>query len=556
MFGNNANTISGSLTNATAIGANAIVNSSNSIQMGDANVRLVYAGVGNTAKLITGRLQVSSGSLTAGNVLTSDGLGNAVWQTPGGGGLSNGWGLTGNAGTVDGINFIGTTDFVPLNFRVNNDIAGKIDPQYQNVLLGYKAGENFNTSSFNNNAIQNVAIGDQALYSNQNSFGNTAVGFNALYSIVGSTTSVSSGNVALGWKSLFNTRFGQDNTALGTLALYNNINSEYNTAIGKSALLLNTIGERNTGVGGWSLSNNNDGITNSGLGFRTDVAVGNLNNATSIGSYAIVNASNKIRFGDPTVNVVEGPVVYTVSDGRFKNNINETDVKGLEFIKKLRPVVYNFDTRAFESFLTQAMPDSVRNKYMDKDFTKSTAIRQSGFIAQEVEKAASDVGYDFNGVHTPENKNDNYSLSYAQFVVPLVKAVQELSTQNTTLREELAELKLMVKESLISNKSKSLNGSIKITEGEDANIAKLFQNAPNPFSQNTTIKYSIPSTAKNATLTITTLLGKQVKAYALKNNSATSVEINGGQLTAGSYIYSLIVDGTLIDSKQMILTSK
>lgn len=72
-------------------------------------------------------------------------------------------------------------------------------------------------------------------------------------------------------------------------------------------------------------------------------------NATAVGSGAIVNASNKIRLGN-AVTVVEGPVAYTVSDGRFKNNISENDVEGLDFIKLLRPVVYNFDTKNFRNF--------------------------------------------------------------------------------------------------------------------------------------------------------------------------------------------------------------
>ena len=60
-----------------------------------------------------------------------------------------------------------------------------------------------------------------------------------------------------------------------------------------------------------------------------------------------------------------------------------------------------------------------------KDYSESSSIRQSGFIAQEVEKAAKESGYDFNGVHKPANENDNYSIGYSLFVVPLVKAVQE-----------------------------------------------------------------------------------------------------------------------------------
>lgn len=40
-------------------------------------------------------------------------------------------------------------------------------------------------------------------------------------------------------------------------------------------------------------------------------------------------------------------------------------------------------------------------------------------------QAAKKVGYDFNGVHVHYNKNDNYGVSYQEFVVPMVKAMQE-----------------------------------------------------------------------------------------------------------------------------------
>jgi len=52
-------------------------------------------------------------------------------------------------------------------------------------------------------------------------------------------------------------------------------------------------------------------------------------------------------------------------------------------------------------------------------------IELSGFIAQEVEQAAVETNYHFSGVHKPKNDKDLYSISYAEFVVPLVKAVQE-----------------------------------------------------------------------------------------------------------------------------------
>ena len=64
---------------------------------------------------------------------------------------------------------------------------------------------------------------------------------------------------------------------------------------------------------------------------------------------------------------------------------------------------------------------------------------RSGFIAQEVEQAAKEIGYDFSGVDAPKNANDFYGIRYAEFVVPLVKAVQELSHENEQLKKKVEE---------------------------------------------------------------------------------------------------------------------
>ena len=45
--------------------------------------------------------------------------------------------------------------------------------------------------------------------------------------------------------------------------------------------------------------------------------------------------------------------------------------------------------------------------------------------------------YSFSEVDAPNNENDFYGLRYAEFVVPLVKAVQELSAQNVALQQTL-----------------------------------------------------------------------------------------------------------------------
>ncbi|HNU87209.1 MAG TPA: hypothetical protein PKJ94_02925, partial [Ferruginibacter sp.] len=68
-------------------------------------------------------------------------------------------------------------------------------------------------------------------------------------------------------------------------------------------------------------------------------------------------------------------------------------------------------------------------------------ILYSGFIAQQVEQAAKEAGYDFSGVDKPKNENDLYGLRYAEFVVPLVKAVQEQQSIIKQQQVQIDELK-------------------------------------------------------------------------------------------------------------------
>ena len=68
-------------------------------------------------------------------------------------------------------------------------------------------------------------------------------------------------------------------------------------------------------------------------------------------------------------------------------------------------------------------------------------IKFSGFLAQEVEQAAKETGYDFSGLHKPNNSKDLYALSYESFVVPLVKAVQEQQVIIINQQEQIDLLK-------------------------------------------------------------------------------------------------------------------
>jgi hypothetical protein len=189
------------------------------------------------------------------------------------------------------------------------------------------------------------------------------------------------------------------------------------------SLFSNTTGIQNTAVGGFSLASNDIGNSNTAIGFHADVSEGNLTNATAVVQGAVVNASNKVRIGNGAVTVIEGQVPFTTpSDGRFKFNVRE-DVKGLDFIMQLRPVTYQFDVKRFDKQWKDNL--STADGLALASYDEASAIRRTGFIAQEVERAADATGYNFSGLIRPKTEGEHYSLSYESFVVPLVKAIQE-----------------------------------------------------------------------------------------------------------------------------------
>ncbi len=218
-----------------------------------------------------------------------------------------------------------------------------------------------------------------------------------------------------------------NNTFVGTGAGQANTTGNFNTALGANSLTANTSGFGNLALGQSAMEGNTTGVNNVCVGTNSNVSSGTLSNATAIGRATTVNASNKVRIGNSIVTVIEGQVAYTFpSDARFKFNIHDETVPGLAFIEKLRPVTYQFDTRKFDEHLMQNMPDSVRQQRLaGQDYRESSAIVQTGFLAQEVEKACQELNFTFSGLHVPTSAVDNYGIAYGSFVPLLVKGMQE-----------------------------------------------------------------------------------------------------------------------------------
>lgn len=200
-----------------------------------------------------------------------------------------------------------------------------------------------------------------------------------------------------------------------------------------------------------------------GIGYNSSVSG---SNSIAIGYGSTVTADNEVYIGNSSTTSIGGIVNWTAtSDGRFKTNVQE-NVSGLDFITKLRPVTYNINPDAYEKFYGKVIPADMVTTAENKK-----AIQYTGFIAQEVEKAANSCGYDFSGVDKPQSDKDAYGIRYAEFVVPLVKATQELNAkieEQERIIKQQQQLLQVYEASLQSLEQRVLsieNGSMSATAG-------------------------------------------------------------------------------------------
>ena len=81
----------------------------------------------------------------------------------------------------------------------------------------------------------------------------------------------------------------------------------------------------------------------------------------------------------------------------------------------------------------------------------------------------------------------------------------------------------------------------------------MTQNVPNPASDYTLIEYTLPESSIEAYITFADLSGRQVGQYPVEHSGEGTLQLELSQLAAGTYIYSLSVDGKVVDSKKMVV---
>ena len=250
-------------------------------------------------------------------------------------------------------------------------------------------------------------------------------------------------------------------------------------------------------------------------------------------AYYDVNLSPMFTFNNDVV--AHGVMIY--SDERLKEDIEPVE-NVLEALKMLEPVTYSLKSHRIAApvMLDDPKEAETMNRYYR---SLEQGSERYGFLAQNVQEAFPEL------VHT--DNNGYMSVDYIGLIPILVQSINEL-------RAELAQVKGEQQDNdgapLMQTPAQAAQSEIEAS----LTSAKLYQNAPNPWNSETVIRYSLPQSVSRADIYIYDLQGVQLKCIPAQGRGESQVALTAHDLKAGMYIYALVADGTLIDSKQMILT--
>jgi len=335
--------------------------------------------------------------------------------------------------TINGLTVGKGGGAVASNTAIGNGALNANTSGLQNVAVGQNA---FNA---NTTGQGGVAIGSGALQSNTTGNNNTAVGINSLL-----FTTTGQFNSAYGTASLQSNTTGANNTALGYFALLSNTTANDNTAVGYQAGYSNTTGLQNTAIGVFALQSNTTAPNNTAVGYQagqlvtgernsifgsaagtaitsgvwntvigssgsTGITTGSYNvtigDQSPIGSiFNITTQNDRGIFGHGAITNAYIKVAWTVtSDARDKTNILPIP-HGLDFVKQLNPVSYNF------------------KKSREDDTPHGN--KRYGFLAQDILALEGE-----DNVIIDNEQADHLKYQGEALVPVLVKAIQELKAE-------------------------------------------------------------------------------------------------------------------------------
>ena len=279
-------------------------------------------------------------------------------------------------------------------------------------------------------------------------------------------------------------------------------------------------------------------------------------------------AANASTIGYTTFSVTGDGMLYTansqltLSDESHKNNI-QTVSNALAGLCEVNPVSYVLNLNGDEVMTADADAQAVFQSEGDSseaamtendattdevaDETIDPAVRAAieaernrpkyGFVAQQIAEIFPNVVYTL-----PTGEK---AIAYQEIIPILVSAIQELQAQVDSLKTEQTPA--------VPRQQAPAALAEAIADG----TAALYQNVPNPFDRATEIGYRLPQGSATAMIMVCDMSGKMLESFPLAVNVTEGrLTLQAGSFAPGMYLYSLLIDGTLVDTKQMVILGR
>lgn len=242
--------------------------------------------------------------------------------------------------------------------------------------------------------------------------------------------------------------------------------------------------------------------------------------------------------------------VKLTSDRRLKNNINNIN-NSLSKLLELQGVSYTLKSitpnKLFNSDATSG--NMTEKEIKDKAFFDEWHREQeritntkmhNGFIAQDMRNVFPEL--------VDEDKNGYLSVDYIGLIPIIVESLKEMQSTIELQNQKICELEAIIAD----NGPKTRAAGDYSYSTPDA--PKLFDCTPNPFNSQTEIKYIIPTESKNSQICIYNMTGELKRKYDLREKNGEIIVSSSG-LNSGMFLYALIIDGKVIDTKKMIVAN-
>ena len=240
-----------------------------------------------------------------------------------------------------------------------------------------------------------------------------------------------------------------------------------------------------------------------------------------------------------TGSIVAGTTIQGALLGESASSVGSQSLRSSSVIRSLsglnvttyqkeRPVlakdagtIYDLDGET-DKAAEKPEPDMMDEQYYEKSHFALDADR--------LEEAFPDLVY--------VNKDGSKVINYMEMIPLLVQSINELSAEVADLKQSGAKF-----------------ASRGTTDIEDSFTSqnKLYQNTPNPFKEQTIIRFSLADDVKDAAICIFDMTGKTIKKLPI-SSGMESVSVGGYELGEGMFLYSLIINGQEIDTKKMVIS--